>query len=245
MKVSVIFAVNEVGTIGDKNQLPWRIDQDMRFFRSTTMGKPVIMGRLTHESIGMLLDGRPNAVLTRNPDPKWKSYKSLIDADSPHAIASDLNTLLEHYRSRGYEEVFIIGGKQVYEQALDLEIVDDIYVTIVNGNREVGDTVMSPWVLSMLEKEPYRTLETHKLPDGVSLSMRKYNDTRKQRIVKQAFATYIRCDSAMRATARVALGLGDDVTSKEIIDAIRGAMERGALESIVQDMKDDLLHTPL
>lgn len=132
--VSIIVAIAENGVIGDKNALLWNIREDMRRFRTTTSGHPVVMGRKTYESIGRPLPKRTNVVITRGDT----AFDGCLMAHSlEEAIA-----LFPHD-----EEVFIIGGAQIYEQALLL--ADRLYLTVVHRQYE-GDTSfpqldMSQW----------------------------------------------------------------------------------------------------
>lgn len=120
MRVSLIVALDRNGLIGDERGLPWRLPLDLRRFREITMGKPVIMGRTTHEHIGRPLPGRQNVVLTRNPA---RDYAGCT-------VASSLENALAAAGS-DVEEAVVIGGAEVYRSALAK--VDRIYLTIVDG----------------------------------------------------------------------------------------------------------------
>lgn len=122
--VSIIVAIAENGTIGDKNTLLWNIKEDMRHFRTITTGHPVIMGRKTYESIGRPLPKRTNVVITRSD--------STFEGCS---VAHSLEEAIEMFPPE--EEIFIIGGAQIYAAALPL--ADKLYLTIVHRNYE-GDT---------------------------------------------------------------------------------------------------------
>ena len=123
--VSIIVAIAQNGTIGDKNALLWHIKEDMRFFRTTTSGHPVIMGRKTFESLGSKpLPKRTNIVITR--------------ADREFAGALTAHSLEEAIRMAGEDqEIFIMGGAQIYREALS--VVDRMYITHVECDYE-GDT---------------------------------------------------------------------------------------------------------
>ena len=123
--VSIIVAIAQNGTIGDKNALLWHIKEDMRFFRTTTSGHPVIMGRKTFESLGSKpLPKRTNIVITR--------------ADREFEGALTAHSLEEAIRMAGEdEEIFIMGGAQIYREAL--LVVDRMYITHVECDYE-GDT---------------------------------------------------------------------------------------------------------
>lgn len=123
--VSIIVAIAQNGTIGDKNSLLWHIKEDMRFFRTTTSGHAVIMGRKTFESLGSKpLPKRTNIVITRSE----RSFEGALTAHS----------LQEAIRMAGDdEEIFIIGGAQIYAEALT--VADRMYITRVERDYE-GDT---------------------------------------------------------------------------------------------------------
>ena len=132
--VSLIVAIAENGVIGDKNSLLWNIREDMRRFRTTTSGHPVIMGRKTYDSIGRPLPKRTNVVITR-------SDISIEGCQVVHSLEEAISLFPQD------EEIFIIGGAQIYEQALPL--VDRLYLTVVHRAYE-GDTSfpsldMSQW----------------------------------------------------------------------------------------------------
>lgn len=122
--ITIIVAVAENGIIGDKNALLWHIREDMVRFRTITSGHPVIMGRKTYESIGRPLPKRTNVVITRSD----------LQIEGCRVVHS-LDEAFEMFEPS--EEVFIIGGAQIYEQALSK--ADRILLTIVHRPYE-GDT---------------------------------------------------------------------------------------------------------
>ncbi len=125
MLVSLIVAVAANGVIGRDGHLPWRIPTDLRFFKEKTMGKPVVMGRKTFQSIGRALPGRRNIVLTR--DARFTANDVLVAHDLDEALASVSEA----------GEVMIIGGAEVY--LLALPRADRIYLTKVKLDAD-GDT---------------------------------------------------------------------------------------------------------
>jgi dihydrofolate reductase len=120
MKVSIIVAIDEDRGIGIKNRLPWRLPDDLQRFKTVTMGHHVIMGRKTHESIGRALPGRENIIVTRNEFFQAKDC----------AITNSLEDAINLAKAQGEEEVFVIGGGEIYSQAI--QIADRIYLTIVH-----------------------------------------------------------------------------------------------------------------
>ena len=108
MSVALIVAVAENGVIGRGGDLPWRLSNDLRYFKSVTMGKPIIMGRKTFQSIGRPLPGRANIVVSRSP------------GFSPAGVAvfDTLAAAVNHAESLGGNEVMVIGGAALYGEAL-------------------------------------------------------------------------------------------------------------------------------
>lgn len=123
--VSLIVAKSKSGVIGKDGTLPWHFPEDLKFFKQTTMGYPVIMGRNTWESIGRPLPGRKNIVLTRDKD--YKAEGALV--------VSSLEEALKLFRPD--DSVFIIGGAKLYQHSLPL--VDTAWITEIEADFE-GDT---------------------------------------------------------------------------------------------------------
>ena len=124
--ISIIAAVADNGIIGDKNAIPWHLPADFKYFKETTMGKTVVMGQKTFDSIGRALPGRKNVILNNNPE-----------AVAPDGcfLAKSIDELLEMTKSDG--EVMICGGASVYRQLLKL--ASRLYITFVHHDFE-GDT---------------------------------------------------------------------------------------------------------
>ncbi len=117
MILAAIVATDLKNGIGLNNQLLWHLPADLKFFKATTMGCPVIMGRKTYESIGRLLPGRKNIIVTRNSG--YKVEGAEIHNDLQSAIASCAHE----------QKVFIIGGAEIYKQSLTS--IDELYRTLV------------------------------------------------------------------------------------------------------------------
>ncbi len=119
MEISVVVAMASNRAIGKDNTLLWHISEDLKYFKALTMGAPIVMGRKTYESIGRPLPGRRNVVLSRNSELEIAGCECYTSLDSAlAALASE-------------EKVFVIGGGQIYEQALD--VATKLYVTEVSG----------------------------------------------------------------------------------------------------------------
>ena len=123
-KLSLIVARSRNGVIGVEGDLPWRIPSDLKFFKQTTLGKPVLMGRVTWESLPFPLPRRPNLVLTRNGDYKAKKCELFTDVNEMVGRGFELAGLL------GGDEVMLIGGAQLYAKLLPF--CDRCYVTEVD-----------------------------------------------------------------------------------------------------------------
>jgi dihydrofolate reductase len=128
MTVTLVVAIGANGVIGVDGGLPWRLPEDLASFKALTMGHPMVMGRTTFESIGRPLPGRTTIVVTRNPG--WR-------ADGVE-VAPTLEAALERAHELD-DEVFLVGGAQVYAQALAAGVVDLMCVTRVAASPE-GDT---------------------------------------------------------------------------------------------------------
>jgi dihydrofolate reductase len=122
--ISLIVAAAENGVIGRQGELPWRLSDDLRRFKSITMDKPIVMGRKTWESIGRPLPGRQNIVITRQPGYAAEGCDVVSSVDA--AIAA----------SGAADEIMIIGGSEIYQ--LFLSRAERIYLTRVHADVE-GD----------------------------------------------------------------------------------------------------------
>ena len=119
MIISLIAAMDRNRLIGNNNQLPWHLPADFAHFKSVTMGKPIIMGRKTYESIGKPLPGRTNIVLSRNPDLRIEGVICVTSFKDAIAAVHDA------------EEIMIIGGSSIYEMLLPK--TNRMYLTYVDA----------------------------------------------------------------------------------------------------------------
>lgn len=127
MIISLIVAVSDNDVIGKENAVPWYLPADLAHFKQTTMGHPIIMGRKTHESIGRALSGRYNVVITHQ-----KNYQ----AKGCIVVESLERAIDEAKKVQGNDEIFIIGGAEIYNQALPL--ASRLYLTRVHTKMD-GD----------------------------------------------------------------------------------------------------------
>jgi dihydrofolate reductase len=137
--ISIIAAIGKNNDLGKKNELLWSLPADMKHFKETTTGHTVIMGQKTYESIGRPLPNRKNIVLTK--DTKFKAEGVEISDSLEKTIASFKDS---------DEEVFIIGGGQIYKQSLDY--ADKLYITHVDMEDKDADTFF-PEIIPILWNE--------------------------------------------------------------------------------------------
>lgn len=130
MKCALIVAMAKNRTIGIDNKLPWYLPNDLKYFKQVTMGKPIIMGRKTYESIGKPLPGRTNIVISRNPDYQAEGIVVVSSLQQALDKAEDISFI------NGHDEVMVIGGAEIYNQGL--ASADRLYITHVHADVE-GD----------------------------------------------------------------------------------------------------------
>jgi dihydrofolate reductase len=134
-RIVFVAAVAENGVIGRGGELPWRLPSDLKRFRQLTLGKPVIMGRKTYQSIGRPLDGRDNIVLSGRREDYPGAF---VAANIPEALALAARLAA----ARGAEEIAVIGGAEVFAAALPF--AERIYLTLVHA-QPTGDRRLSPF----------------------------------------------------------------------------------------------------
>lgn len=130
MRLVLVAAVSENGVIGRNNALPWRLKSDMRHFRATTMGRPVVMGRKTYLSIGKPLPGRTNILVSRDPG---YAVAGVVVAAS---LAAALRVARGDMLRRGGDEIAVIGGGDLFDQTLAM--ADRLEITEVHAE-SIGD----------------------------------------------------------------------------------------------------------
>ncbi|MCX8514666.1 MAG: hypothetical protein RL017_724 [Pseudomonadota bacterium] len=126
MQISLIVAMNYDRVIGVNNQLPWHISEDLQHFKQITMNYPILMGRKTFESIGKVLPGRKNIVITNNRE--WNA--------SGVEVFHDLNAAFK--ANSAEKQIFIIGGAEIFKQTIDM--ANNLYLTMVNMAVNNADT---------------------------------------------------------------------------------------------------------
>lgn len=158
MIISVVVAASNENAIGKDNQLLWKLPNDLKFFKNLTWGMPILMGRKTFESIGSKpLPGRMNIVLTRQTN-------LFIETTQLYA-ADGLEKALALAVHAGYKELFIIGGSELYKQAIPL--ANKIYLTRVDASFSDADTFMDaidPTIFQLVSSEQMPKDEKHLYP---------------------------------------------------------------------------------
>ncbi len=130
VKLALIAAMARNRVIGRDNAMPWHLPEDLRYFKATTLGKPIVMGRKTFDSLGRPLPGRTNIVVSRQPD------LTLEGAQVFASIDAALSAARQQAQADGVDEVMVIGGDNLYRQTL--ERADRIYLTRIESEPE-GD----------------------------------------------------------------------------------------------------------
>lgn len=143
--ISLIWAMDENRVIGYQNQLPWRLPEDLKFFKRVTIGHPIVMGRKTFESIGKPLPNRENIVLTREQGYRCEGCTVMNSMEE-----------FREYAKHKEEELFVIGGAEIFKEILPE--ADRLYLTMIHHQFE-GDTFfpvfdIEKWDLQMREVGP-------------------------------------------------------------------------------------------
>jgi dihydrofolate reductase len=136
LQIALIAALANNGVVGRDNQLPWHLPGDLPYFRRITMGKPVVMGRKTWDSIGRPLPGRTNIVISRQPDLELEGARVVDTVAAALALAEAVAEI------DGVTELMVIGGAQIY--ALALPLAQRLYLTEVHAE-VTGDARFPDW----------------------------------------------------------------------------------------------------
>jgi dihydrofolate reductase len=146
MQTIIIVAMTPDRLIGKDGGLPWHEPEDLKHFKRTTTGHAVVMGRKTFDSIKRPLPGRRNIVVTRNPSFAPAAPQETVGtahSTTSHDVVHSLEAALELCRRRGEEKAFVVGGAQIYEQAL--AVADEMIVTVIPREGLGGDTYFPQW----------------------------------------------------------------------------------------------------
>lgn len=178
IKITLIVATSLNDVIGLNNKIIWKLKDDMKFFRSYTMNKHLIMGRKTADSLGVPLPNRFNMVLTRSSE----HFERLMQLG--FTCASDLQLAIQmleypvtcaYWNHKQPAEIVIIGGAQIYDEAMKLGIIDEILYTVVTAEVE-GDAFFDPLAYGFDWKK--ELVEFHSKNDRNEYSFAIYKLTR-------------------------------------------------------------------
>ncbi len=132
--ISIVAAIDSKRGLGKNNDLLFKIPEDFKRMQKLTMGHPIIMGRRTFESIGRILPGRTNIIITQNPSFKLSDLASQGDALQGYVVNSLEKGIEVAKKSPGSEEIIIFGGGQIFTEAIEKELVDVLHLTVVEGD---------------------------------------------------------------------------------------------------------------
>ncbi|MGB1090534.1 MAG: dihydrofolate reductase [Oceanobacter sp.] len=150
MKLALIVAMASNRVIGVNNELPWHLPNDLKYFKEQTMGKPLVMGRKTFDSIGRPLPGRPNIVVTRSAD--FQPEGVIVTSCLEDAVQTGTRLAVQD----GVDEVMVIGGANIYGQVISL--VERMYLTEVDAKIE-GDAHFP-----LFDRDDWREIERISYP---------------------------------------------------------------------------------
>ena len=156
MKKAVIVAVAHHAVIGSNGSIPWHIPEDFKYFKATTMGSPVIMGRKTFESIGRLLPGRQNIIVSRQLTYQVEGAEVVHSLEAAYQIAQPAT------------RCFVLGGQSLYAEAM--HSADELYLTEIDLAVE-GDTFFPKWSIedwTLLQDQPMQSAQ------GIALRFLQY-----------------------------------------------------------------------
>lgn len=148
MKISMIMAMDKNRLIGAKGGMPWHLPNELRYFREVTMGKPLLMGRKTYDSIGKPLSGRTNIVLTTQNN--WRTDGVIV----VHNLQAGLSIAEEHVDDSG--EVMVIGGASLCKKAMPF--IEKLYLTVIDHEFE-GDVWLDSFEASQWQELSSRQIE--------------------------------------------------------------------------------------
>ena len=149
--IALMVAIGENGAIGRGGNLPWHLSTDLRYFRKVTLGKPIIMGRLTFESFGRPLDGRLNIVLTRN------AAFAAPGTVPAYSLDEALDVARKEAKKTGAGEIMIVGGDDVFREVLPQ--ASRIYLTEVHASPEAD-------VWFTFDRKPWREISRERHEPG-------------------------------------------------------------------------------
>lgn len=165
MILSAIAAMSQNRVIGKDNKLPWHLPEDLKYFKEKTKNKVLIMGRKTFESLGRPLPNRFHIVITRNQS--YDIHDPMVEVVSSLSHALELaHMLTAKYKEKFGDEVFIVGGAEIYKQSLDL--IQRLYLTVIEQDF-VGDAYFPEF-----DEQKFKLMQDEKHTGPLSFSFRIY-----------------------------------------------------------------------
>ncbi len=148
--ITLVVAVSQNGVIGREGGLPWRLSSDLKRFKADTMGRPIIMGRKTFQSIGRLLPGRENIIVSRDRD--FAVEGASVCADVEAALTCARNKA----QDMGAEDIAVIGGGEIYRQTFDYadRLIVTWVLTSIDGDTRFPDIDLAIWRAVSIEDFP-------------------------------------------------------------------------------------------
>jgi len=168
VELAVIVAAADNGVIGCNGALPWHLPEDLRYFKRVTLGKPIVMGRKTFESIGRPLPGRTNIVVSRNTQYRAEGVRVVASLDAALQLAEEIAA------NDSVDELMVIGGAQIYTEALLR--ADRLYYTAVHCSVD-GDAFL-PEIDWALWRETWREKHHAATPDACDYTFLTYDRRR-------------------------------------------------------------------
>jgi dihydrofolate reductase len=170
-RISLIAAVGANNVIGMDGDMPWRIPSDFAWFKRTTMGRPMIMGRKQFETFPKPLAGRPHIVVTRQMDYAPEGVHVVHDLDGAYALAADLAA------ASGADEIMVIGGGDIYAQAM--EKADRLYISHValSPDGDVRFPEIDPEIWAVLDAPEVTPSEKDDAPYSIKIYERRERPT--------------------------------------------------------------------
>jgi dihydrofolate reductase len=166
--ISIIVAMAKNNVIGKNNDMPWGyLPEDLKYFKQITLNKNIIMGRKTFESIGKPLPNRLNIIISKTMSKKTNNDKNVI-------IVSSLKEALSLNKNNKEEEIFIIGGGQIYKEAIENNIIDNFYISFIEAEFK-GDTFF-PSINHLKLKKEYEQFFEKDERNKYNIKFTKYNN---------------------------------------------------------------------
>lgn len=169
LRIHLIIAIDKNGVMGIKDTLPWKLSDDLKSFKKETLNSPMIMGSKTFKSLPGILPGREHIVLSKT-----------MDGDEHKSVFTSIKNALDYVKDSGAEKVYVIGGANIIEQFLKMNMFDELIITHVNTEAK-GDVTLDLELLNLDEWDMYnRTLVSKSDKNEHSFEICKYLKKKKR-----------------------------------------------------------------